>query len=63
MLGELKQALEDCDTESSHIAARLLDSVEPGAQKKTVEALIKHLDNYDYDQALVELNTLDVATS
>ena len=62
MLGELKQALEDCSIESARIAARLLASVEPGAQQRTVEALIEHLDNYDFDQALLEFNALDVAT-
>jgi len=58
MLAKLRQALEECSTESAHIAGDLLQSVAPGAQKSTVETLIEHLDSYDFDQAMVEFSTL-----
>jgi signal transduction histidine kinase/DNA-binding response OmpR family regulator len=58
MLAKLRQALEECSTESAQIAGDLLHAVAPDAQKSTVETLIEHLDSYDFDQAMVEFNTL-----
>ena len=60
-LTRLREALENFDPESRNVAAKLLSAVCGTEHEAAIEAIIGHIDNFDFDAALAALTANESA--
>jgi len=59
LIAQLKQTLADYNTDSSRVAEELSRALSQGAQQQAIQAVLAHVEAFDFEEALVALKAVE----